>query len=282
MSKKISFLFLTVIAVLFAFAGCKSAEEPVDSVTSVVFDREEITLKVGESMNINATVEPDELSDAKLTWKSSNESVATVSRGLVTAVSEGKTVITAVSENCKLDSCIVTVIEDDKTSDDDEGGKTPTEDDKKPEQGDDGDGKIPDEDDKKPEQGDDGEDDKEPVIPEINRVSYTVTLSTVGGMSMAACPIYFYEYTDGELGEFLEYSVTDENGKAEIKLPENGSYAVVIGSGIPAGYIVEPFYPFTSQNLDIKITSEVIDDTMPSDHKYSLGDVMYDFTVTVM
>ena len=416
MSKKITFLFLAVIMALFALAGCKDGEEPTtNSVTRVEFDKQEITLKVGESVNINATVEPDELSDAKLTWKSSDKSVATVSRGLVTAVSEGQAVITAVSENGKLDSCIVTVIEND-----DEDDKKPEEDDKKPEEDDNTDSEIeigseignkcpnfsvplidsgetvklsdyigksvvinlwgtwcgpckaelPDLDriasdydgeavvltihsvsglknaanyinnnfpDSKilfaqdvpltvikdkyfdllggtdyyprtlilDEKGiirfaqdgklsysqvadvldsitSDDEDDKEdePAVPEINLVSYTVKISTVGGMSMSKCPIYFYEYTDGTLGEFLDFCATDENGEAEVKLPEKGSYAVVIDQGIPDGYILEPFYPFTSQNLDIKITSDIIEDTMPNGHKYNLGDVMYDFTVT--
>ena len=119
MTKKLALSFIAAVMMLGILVGCNESDKKDEEVRSISFDKEEITLAIGESTTIEATIKPSELSDEKLTWKSSDESVATVSRGLVTAVSKGQTVITATSDNGKVATCTVTVIK--KNENNDEG-----------------------------------------------------------------------------------------------------------------------------------------------------------------
>ena len=64
-------------------------------VTSVSFDFNTITLSVGSSKTIKANVLPEDAVNKELYWESSNNDVATVSNGVVTAVGEGSATITA-------------------------------------------------------------------------------------------------------------------------------------------------------------------------------------------
>ena len=65
-------------------------------VSSLTFDKEEITIHNGESSSINAIILPSDASNMSLEWSSSNPVVATVSsNGLVRGVSRGVATITA-------------------------------------------------------------------------------------------------------------------------------------------------------------------------------------------
>ena len=76
------------------------------SVESVTLDNEELTLYVGDTDTLTATVTPS--GAATVTWKSSDSKVATVSNGKVTAVKEGTATITATAGG-KSAACKVTV-----------------------------------------------------------------------------------------------------------------------------------------------------------------------------
>lgn len=66
--------------------------------------------KTGELLKLNAEVLPqDRVTDTSLKWSSSDETVATVKDGLVTAVSDGTAIITCTTANGKIDECEVTV-----------------------------------------------------------------------------------------------------------------------------------------------------------------------------
>ena len=67
----------------------------VIDVTGVSLDKTEIALKTGDTTKLTATVTPDNATDKTVTWTSSNEEVATVEDGVVTAKAFGKAVITA-------------------------------------------------------------------------------------------------------------------------------------------------------------------------------------------
>lgn len=68
------------------------------------------TLKIGQSLQLNATVNPSNTTDPSVTWVSSDASVATVStNGEVTAINKGATTITATCGNVNA-SCNITVI----------------------------------------------------------------------------------------------------------------------------------------------------------------------------
>lgn len=70
---------------------------PVDSIT---LNAETSSGKVGESFSLNASFVPENASNKNLSWKSDNESVATVdNKGTVIFVGYGKCYITATSED---------------------------------------------------------------------------------------------------------------------------------------------------------------------------------------
>lgn len=117
--------------------------------------------------------------------------------------------------------------------------------------------------------------------PDTNtNVEYSISISTKGGMKLADIPVYFHAYEDGETTDILGFAMTDENGKATVKLPKGGSYAVKIDNDIPEGYDVQSFYPLVSTNLNIVITSALLPETSLSSVKYEIGSIMHDFTVT--
>ena len=80
-------------------------------VTGLSLDKEKIVLTEGESLMLNASLEPHDTTERKIYWSSSNTAVATVSEnGTVTAVSEGSVTVTAVSANTEIKAeCTVIV-----------------------------------------------------------------------------------------------------------------------------------------------------------------------------
>ena len=80
------------------------------SVTGLTLDQGTLTMKVGDTASLAATVAPSNATNKNVLWASENKSVATVSNGAVTAVSEGVAVITATSEDGGYKStCVVSV-----------------------------------------------------------------------------------------------------------------------------------------------------------------------------
>jgi len=77
--------------------------------SSVSFDKTALSLKVGESYTLNATVSPGNTTNKALTWKSSDSTIASVSGGKITAKKAGKATITATTSNGKSASISVTV-----------------------------------------------------------------------------------------------------------------------------------------------------------------------------
>lgn len=79
--------------------------------TSVSLNYKTRTLISGGTCMLTQTVLPSIAKDKSVKWKSSRESVATVSdTGLVTAVAAGRTTITATTVNNKTATCVVTVV----------------------------------------------------------------------------------------------------------------------------------------------------------------------------
>jgi uncharacterized protein YjdB len=83
----------------------------VVAVTSLVLDKETLELEAGKTGGLTATISPSDATNLNVVWTSSDETVATVANGVVTAVAEGTATITATSaENAEIkDTCIVTV-----------------------------------------------------------------------------------------------------------------------------------------------------------------------------
>ncbi len=85
-----------------------SAVQTTIPVESIVLDKSTLDIKVGESANLTATINPENATNKDITWSTSNEDVATVVNGTVTAVKAGTTTITA-SVDGKAATCVVTV-----------------------------------------------------------------------------------------------------------------------------------------------------------------------------
>ena len=105
------------------------------------------------------------------------------------------------------------------------------------------------------------------------KVEYSVTLKTAGGMVMSEIDVYVYS---GE--ELQDYAKTNAEGKISFNLPEYDKYSITL-SGVPKGYDVAESYAFDGKSADITLTSAVIADEELSTVSLKTGDVMRDFTV---
>ena len=100
--------FLSTLAVLaaslFAFNACdgiidipdKDGQENTDVlVAEIKLDKPSLELEPGQSVQLTATVLPEDATDKTVTWSSTDDKVATVKDGKVTAVAAGEAVISA-------------------------------------------------------------------------------------------------------------------------------------------------------------------------------------------
>ncbi len=105
---------IAVIAIAIAASGSSnddnkdSPDTPsVIKTESVVLDSSNLSLKIGESAELKATVTPSNSMQA-ISWYSSDNTIVSVSNGKVTAMSVGTATITAQSGEAKA-TCVVTV-----------------------------------------------------------------------------------------------------------------------------------------------------------------------------
>lgn len=91
-------------------ASCKvTVKDPVVPVTGITLDKTSAELETGETLQLTATVAPANATDKTVTWKSSDETIATVDQnGLVKAVGIGEATITA-SAGDQTAECALTV-----------------------------------------------------------------------------------------------------------------------------------------------------------------------------
>ena len=94
-------------------ANCEiTVVNPIVDADQIVLNIESAELNIGETVQLEATVLPEDTTDKTLTWSSSNENVATVSEeGVVTAIAEGNAVITVSCGGVSAE-CEVTVTEE--------------------------------------------------------------------------------------------------------------------------------------------------------------------------
>ena len=101
-------------ATITASAGGKSAtcsvrvSAKIITVTSISLDKTSLSMQVGETETLTATVKPDDATDKTVVWTSSDNAVASVSNGKIIALKSGKATITAKSGTCSAE-CVVTV-----------------------------------------------------------------------------------------------------------------------------------------------------------------------------
>ena len=78
------------------------------AVSMITVSPKTLNLEVGQTGTLTATVTPDNATNKTVTWKTSNDKVATVANGVVTAVGKGTATITAAAGG-KTATCTVTV-----------------------------------------------------------------------------------------------------------------------------------------------------------------------------
>lgn len=79
-------------------AEARIAVTVVQPITSIKLSGSEATLEPGHKKTVTATVGPSNATSKSLVWSSSNSSVATVSKGVITAVGKGTCIITCRSK----------------------------------------------------------------------------------------------------------------------------------------------------------------------------------------
>ena len=80
-------------------------------VTSISLSSLELTMKVGETALLEATILPEDATDKTLVWDSSDTNIATVDEGRITAVGFG-TVFISAQAGYQVETCVVTVLTD--------------------------------------------------------------------------------------------------------------------------------------------------------------------------
>lgn len=85
--------------------------EAMVPLASIKLDKSYVILFSGKETDLNVTFNPTNASNKNITWTTSDEAIAKVKDGKITALSAGKAIITATSEDGTLtDTCIVRVL----------------------------------------------------------------------------------------------------------------------------------------------------------------------------
>jgi len=106
MKRNLLKIISVAVVLLIATIGCKKDK----NVTNVTLDQNDITLEIGETVTLKATVYPEDAANKVVNWTSSNSTVADVVNGIVTAKEVGKTTITVITEEGNFTAeCVVIV-----------------------------------------------------------------------------------------------------------------------------------------------------------------------------
>ena len=88
---------------------CGGKTEVFVPVTGITLDQAAATIKVGEQVTLNATIEPENATNSTIIWESEDPGVATVENGVVTGRGKGMVTITAKIDG-KSAECVVAVV----------------------------------------------------------------------------------------------------------------------------------------------------------------------------
>jgi uncharacterized protein YjdB len=110
--KKLLFFALPVVLIAALLNSCQKDRDLEVKVSKVLLNKTTLSLSVGDSETLTATVTPVEAKNRAVTWNSTDEAVASVVGGKVTALKAGTATITVTTvEGGKTDDCVVTVAE---------------------------------------------------------------------------------------------------------------------------------------------------------------------------
>lgn len=88
--------------------GTKATAEN-DSIEAISLSKTSLSLLIGETETLIATITPDDATEKDVSWETSNAAVVTVSDGKIVAVSDGEATVTVKSKDGKQATCTVTV-----------------------------------------------------------------------------------------------------------------------------------------------------------------------------
>ncbi len=114
--KALSLFAMIAFSMVSLFVSCEPTDEPSPgpdpdkdvAVESVSLDQTSATMEPGGTLTLVAVVKPSNAKDKSVKWSSSDQAVATVNNGTVTAVAVGSATITATAGG-KSASCAITV-----------------------------------------------------------------------------------------------------------------------------------------------------------------------------
>jgi len=110
--------YILLVVSVTAFFSCQKGDSgqkdnPTIAVNSVTLNIASKTLTIGETVILSATVLPENASNKKVTWNSSDPAVASVENGTVTGMKEGSvTIAVKTDDGGKTATCQVTVSQD--------------------------------------------------------------------------------------------------------------------------------------------------------------------------
>lgn len=102
MKKRILQSICMALCLLYLFSSCGKKVENIE------FSKSSLELEPGQSYTLSLTITPND-AKANIKWRSDNPSVATVSDGVVFAINDGVTTITATDESGEKAICSITV-----------------------------------------------------------------------------------------------------------------------------------------------------------------------------
>lgn len=109
--KKLSLLLCIILAVPFILCSCFEKEAE-----SIILSETSITMTVGDSKEITATITPEDAQNKAFDWSSSDSSIITVDDGIIKAKKAGEAEAIAKTENGLQKSCKVVVNDKEITS----------------------------------------------------------------------------------------------------------------------------------------------------------------------
>jgi len=108
---------------------------------------------------------------------------------------------------------------------------------------------------------------------------YVISVKSIGGLALSNVTV-----TAKKGGNEVVTGISSEEGKIEFGIPAGEYELVVDEEKLPAGYFVPGGTTFKTtadkENAEVVISSKVISSTMTSDTKYSVGDIMHNFSFT--
>lgn len=108
--RRLALIVSCVAIVALTFNSCKDDEDGTP-VTGVSLNTTDITLAVGETKTLTATVSPESADNKNVTWSSSQPTFASVDGGTITALAAGETMVTVTTVDGGFTAtCVVTVV----------------------------------------------------------------------------------------------------------------------------------------------------------------------------